>query len=260
MYYYQTMADTAEDVTLESGLCLALIRNGCDHGYVIAQRFLPDADVGQIYTLSRPAVYRELQYLERVGWVLSSEARGNRGQKMRTLRLSKRGAQVSDKWLTSPVSHIRDVRTEFLAKVVLLQESGDDVTALIQKQRTFFQHTFDALLRERDNSVVALWRREQVRAVSRFLDELEGVVTASDIEDLDDDIVVSARNQLRGEVVSVTHGGVLSSVKMEIASGQVMTATITREATDQLRLAPGSTVTALCKATDVMLAVGRRHS
>jgi molybdopterin-binding protein len=179
---------------------------------------------------------------------------------MRTLRLSKRGAQVSDKWLTSPVSHIRDVRTEFLAKVVLLQESGDDVTALIQKQRTFFQHTFDALLRERDNSVVALWRREQVRAVSRFLDELEGVVTASDIEDLDDDIVVSARNQLRGEVVSVTHGGVLSSVKMEIASGQVMTATITREATDQLRLAPGSTVTALCKATDVMLAVGRRQS
>jgi molybdopterin-binding protein len=89
---------------------------------------------------------------------------------------------------------------------------------------------------------------------------LEGVVTASDIEDLDDDIVVSARNQLRGEVVSVTHGGVLSSVKMEIASGQVMTATITREATDQLRLAPGSTVTALCKATDVMLAVGRRQS
>lgn len=250
------MPDTA-DVTLESGLCLALIRNGCDHGYVIAQRFLPEADIGQIYTLSRPAVYRELQYLERVGWVLSSEARGNRGQKMRSLRLSKSGAQVVEKWMASPVAHIRDVRTEFLAKVVLLQEGGEDASVLMQKQRDFFKPTFEALLHERDDSVVALWRREQVRAVSRFLDELEGVVSSSGDGEVDDDIVVSARNQLHGEVVSVKHGGVLSSVKMEIAPGQIMTATITREATDQLRLAPGSAVTALCKATDVMLAVGR---
>jgi len=252
------MAEKASDLTLESGLCLALIRNGCDHGYVIAQRFLPDSDVGQIYTLSRPAVYRELQYLERVGLLLSSEARGNRGQKMRILRLSKRGSQIAHQWMTSPVSHIRDVRTEFLAKVILTQESGEDVGALVQQQREFFRETFDALLQDRDDSAVAIWRREQVRAVSRFLDELEGVVTSNN-EDVDGEIVVSARNQLRGEVVSVKHGGVLSSVKMEIAAGQIMTATITREATDQLRLAPGSTVTALCKATDVMLAVTPRQ-
>jgi molybdopterin-binding protein len=154
------------------------------------------------------------------------------------------------------VAHIRDVRTEFLAKTVLAQEAGGDVSKLIRQQREFFRPTFEALLQERDESVVAMWRREQVRAVSRFLDELEGVVSASDDDGEDDDIMVSARNQLRGEVVSVKHGGVLSSVKMEIAPGQIMTATITREATDQLRLAPGSPVTALCKATDVMLAVG----
>ncbi len=252
------MAERVSDLTLESGLCLGLIRNGCDHGYVIAQRFLPDGDIGQIYTLSRPAVYRELQYLERVGLLLSSEARGNRGQKMRMLRLSKRGSQIAQQWMTSPVSHIRDVRTEFLAKVILTQEAGDDAASLVRLQREFFRDTFDALLQDRETSVVAIWRREQVRAVSRFLDELEGVATGAE-EDVNDDIVVSARNQLRGEVVSVKHGGVLSSVKMEIAAGQIMTATITREATDQLRLAPGSTVTALCKATDVMLAVTPRQ-
>lgn len=258
MYYSAAMAEQASELTLESGLCLGLIRNGCDHGYVIAQRFLPEGDIGQIYTLSRPAVYRELQYLERVGLLLSSEARGNRGQKMRMLRLSKRGSQIAQQWMTSPVSHIRDVRTEFLAKVILTQEAGDDVVSLVRAQRDFFRDTFDALLQDREESVVAIWRREQVRAVSRFLDELEGVVANSD-DDVNDDIAVSARNQLRGEVVSVKHGGVLSSVKMEIAAGQIMTATITREATDQLRLAPGSPVTALCKATDVMLAVASRQ-
>jgi molybdopterin-binding protein len=35
----------------------------------------------------------------------------------------------------------------------------------------------------------------------------------------------------------------------------VMTSTITREATESLRLSPGSPVTALCKATDVLLGV-----
>jgi molybdopterin-binding protein len=259
MYYSQCMAVGINNLTLESGLCLGLIRNGCDHGYVMAQRFAPDGDIGQIYTLSRPAVYRELQYLEREGLILASDARGNRGQKMRVLRLSKRGAQISDTWLTAPVAHIRDVRTEFLAKIVLAQEAGVEVSVLVRQQREFFRVTFDALLQDRDESVVAMWRREQVRGVSRFLDELEGVIT-NDKEDVDDDLVVSARNQLRGEVVSVRHGGVLSSVKMELAPGQMMTATITREATDQLRLAPGSIVTALCKATDVMLATHIRKT
>jgi molybdopterin-binding protein len=254
------MAENASDLSLESGLCLGLIRNGCDHGYVMAQRFASDGDLGQIYTLSRPAVYRELQYLERTGLILSAEARGNRGQKMRVLRLSKRGALVANEWLHSPVSHIRDVRTEFLAKLMLAQEAGEDLVSLIQTQREFFHATFAALLQDRDDSVVAMWRREQVRAVSRFLDEIEGVASSSGGGEVDDDIVVSARNQLRGEVVNVKHGGVLSSVKMEIAPGQLMTATITREATDELRLAPGSTVTALCKATDVMLATQKRKT
>jgi molybdate transport system regulatory protein len=106
-----------------------------------------------------------------------------------------------------------------------------------------------------DTSVVHLWRKEQVRAVARFLDELEGRTPLAVDSAVHDAVVLSARNQLRGTVRSVQHGDILSSVKVEIEGGQVMTSTVTREATNALRLAPGSSITALCKATDVLLAV-----
>ena len=87
----------------------------------------------------------------------------------------------------------------------------------------------------------------------RFLDELEGATRSIETE-APPSIGLSARNQLRATVRSVKHGDILSSVRIEVQAGQTMTSTITREAVDELRLAPGSDVIALCKATDVMIA------
>jgi len=101
---------------------------------------------------------------------------------------------------------------------------------------------------------VSLWRREQTRAVLRFLDEFEGIVTPHD-DVSPSPMNLSARNQLHATVVSVKHGDILSSVRLDIDRDQAMTSTITREAVDSLRLAPGTRVVALCKATDVMIAV-----
>jgi molybdate transport system regulatory protein len=67
---------------------------------------------------------------------------------------------------------------------------------------------------------------------------------------------ISARNQLRAVVKSVKHGDILSSIHLDIELGQTMTATITREATESLQLAPGTPIVALCKATDVLVARG----
>ena len=254
------MATTPIEMTMESGICLGLIRAGYDHGYVIAQQFAPDGPIGVVHTLTRPVVYRELHFLEHEGLVTTSESRGVRGQKKRLLKLSKKGSAALDVWLKSPVDHIRDIRNEFLAKVLLLQMLNGDVARLIKDQRQHFASLVATLRDDRDTSVVALWRKEQVRTVTRFLDECEGVVTPIVATDDEPDVLVSARNQLRGRVIAVRHGGVLSSVKLEIAPGQVMTSTITEEAVEQLRLAPGQEVTALCKATDVMLAAQTRKT
>jgi len=66
---------------------------------------------------------------------------------------------------------------------------------------------------------------------------------------------ISARNQLAGSVVEVSPGAVTTTVKVRLAGGDVVTASITKEAADELGLAAGTDVVVIVKASDVMLAV-----
>jgi molybdate transport system regulatory protein len=68
-------------------------------------------------------------------------------------------------------------------------------------------------------------------------------------------VKISARNQLDGTVESVDHGAVTTTVKIRLAGGAVVTASITKEAAEDLGLAPGSAVVAVIKSSDVIVAV-----
>ena len=65
---------------------------------------------------------------------------------------------------------------------------------------------------------------------------------------------LSARNVLRGTIVEVTKGATTAHVKLDIG-GAVITASITNEAADELRLAKGIKAAAVIKASDVMIGV-----
>jgi molybdate transport system regulatory protein len=64
---------------------------------------------------------------------------------------------------------------------------------------------------------------------------------------------LSARNQLNATVAAVTHGEVMSTVKVTLPDGQSVTAAITRDAATELAFAPGDQVLVVIKATEVML-------
>ena len=64
---------------------------------------------------------------------------------------------------------------------------------------------------------------------------------------------ISARNQLDGTVRGIRRGEAIANVELEVA-GQRLVASITVEAVDELGIAEGSEVTAVIKASDVMLA------
>ena len=52
-----------QTVSVIEGMCLSLVGNGATHGYDIAQHFAPTTRLGQMYTVSRPVVYRALDGL-----------------------------------------------------------------------------------------------------------------------------------------------------------------------------------------------------
>lgn len=66
---------------------------------------------------------------------------------------------------------------------------------------------------------------------------------------------ISARNQLKGKILEVKKGTTASHVRLEIAPGQVITASITNESVDQLGLKAGANAVAIIKASSVMIAV-----
>lgn len=65
---------------------------------------------------------------------------------------------------------------------------------------------------------------------------------------------LSARNQLKGKIISVTKGSTTAHVTIDIG-GAVVTASITNAAVDELGLAEGKDAVAIIKASDVMVAV-----
>lgn len=65
---------------------------------------------------------------------------------------------------------------------------------------------------------------------------------------------LSARNQLTGTISEIRRGEAIANVVLDV-QGQRLVSSITVEAVEELGLAEGSTVTALIKASDVMLAV-----
>lgn len=242
--------DSLDSIT---GACLVLVSQGVGHGYDVARHFAPDGVLGSVLTLSRPVVYRAIKHLEALGLIESSEALGVRGQLKWTLACTASGGKAARTWLESPVGHLRDMRSEFLVKFLLLQRAGADTIGFVRSQRVALEKRTSNLVANTEHDAVTLWRREQARAAVRFLDELEGAVAPHD-EVRSAPLNLSARNQLRATVVSVRHGDILSSVRINIDTNQSMTSTITREAVDSLKLAPGARVVALCKATDVMIA------
>jgi molybdopterin-binding protein len=66
-------------------------------------------------------------------------------------------------------------------------------------------------------------------------------------------VKLSARNQLAATVTGITRGDATANVALDV-NGQRLVASITVEAVDDLSLSEGSRVTAVIKASDVVLA------
>ena len=68
-------------------------------------------------------------------------------------------------------------------------------------------------------------------------------------------IRTSARNNLRGTVVRCQEGAINAEIVIELPGGKLVVATVTNESVHELGLAEGRQVTALIKASHVILAV-----
>jgi molybdopterin-binding protein len=64
---------------------------------------------------------------------------------------------------------------------------------------------------------------------------------------------LSARNNLTGTVKSLKKDEIVAEVVVELGDGQTVTSTITRSSADRLELSEGDEVSAVIKASEVMI-------
>ncbi len=245
------------ELSLGEWVALALVRSGASHGWSLVRELEPTSELGGIWSLSRQLTYRAIDQLTVKGLVERVGHEPGRGPGKVLLGLTDAGRVAVDRWLDTPVAHVRDVRTEGLLKLTLRDRLGLDNATFLRAQQAALAPLLDALLgpEHATDRLADLHRRETARATHRFLAGALAAVEQRDVTPPSRPFPkLSARNQLAGTVTQVTHGDVLSSVRVLLGDGQVVTATITREAAEDLALAPGDPVTAIIKATEVLLA------
>jgi molybdopterin-binding protein len=66
---------------------------------------------------------------------------------------------------------------------------------------------------------------------------------------------LSARNQLKGKILSIKEGAVNGIVTLDIGGGNKMTSTISMDAIKELDLKVGGSAYAIVKATAVMIGI-----
>ncbi len=158
--------------------CLAALAQGRLHGFAVAKRLAPDGDLGRVWSMSRPLTYRAIATLTDMGLVRASgEEAGHGGPTRTVVALTPKGRKALRIWLTLPVSHPRDVRSELLLKIVVCDLMGLDRDQLVSAQLTQFEvHLANrsADLAEHPGDPVRLWRVEFAQAAIAFLDALRG--------------------------------------------------------------------------------------
>ena len=170
---------TEQKLLLGEWACLGILYPAPTHGFAIAARLKPTSDIGRVWSLSRPLTYRSLEQLTAQDYVHAvGEEPGIAGGNRTILAATRLGRAQLRKWLATPVTHLRDLRSELLLKLVLAEQCGIDITEMLERQRGQIAEIAAALAEQRDEAdsidVVATWRTESSQAALRFLDRITG--------------------------------------------------------------------------------------
>jgi PadR family transcriptional regulator AphA len=156
---------------------LAYVAGGPTHGFAIAKALAPDGEVGRVWTLPRPLVYRALETLEKAALIAPLRVEQGQGPKRTIVGTTRRGKQLVRAWLEQPVEHVRDVRSQLLLKLLFLDRAGQDPAPLLRAQLAELAPLEEALRRKAAGAsgferTLALFRLESTRATTRSLEEL----------------------------------------------------------------------------------------
>jgi PadR family transcriptional regulator AphA len=176
----------SRSLSLVESLVLGLLVERPRHGFSLVKELSPDGELGRIWSVPNPMVYRAVRVLQAEALVTADAPQSSpRGPTRVLLRTSPAGRHHVRRWLDTPVEHFRDVRSELQLKLALTVRLGRDPRPLLQAQRTAFRELQAAITGRlpvhpgEPGYLMWLWRQESAEATMRFLDRALATESAS---------------------------------------------------------------------------------
>jgi DNA-binding PadR family transcriptional regulator len=156
---------------------LVLLSQRPTHGFAVSQLTAPDGELGRIWRIPRPVVYRAIGRLLDAGLITPESVEAGLGPQRTIYTVTPQGRQEAEHWLSTPVEHVRDIRSHLLIKLALLYRAGRDAGDLLRCQRAALEpiaHAMRATPAEEDgfDAILLAWRRATAAAALGFLDEI----------------------------------------------------------------------------------------
>jgi DNA-binding PadR family transcriptional regulator len=147
------------------------------HGFAIAQLTAPGGELGRIWHIPRPVIYRAIGRLLDAGLITPDAVEPGRGPQRTLYTVTPQGREAAADWLDTPVEHVRDVRSHLLLKLALLDRAGRDPAGLLSRQKATLEPIVQAINAERPqrkgfDATLLAWRRATAVATMSFLDDV----------------------------------------------------------------------------------------
>jgi DNA-binding PadR family transcriptional regulator len=164
-------------LSLAEWTVLTVVSERPTHGFAIAQLTAPQGELGRIWHIPRPVVYRAIGRLVEDGLLVPASVESGRGPQRTLYSATVFGREAVRHWLDTPVEHVREVRSHLLLKLALLDRAGRDPTELLIQQKAVLAPIAAAVHAERPghpgfDSTLLAWRRATTEATMTFLDDI----------------------------------------------------------------------------------------
>jgi DNA-binding PadR family transcriptional regulator len=172
------MPRARDQLTAGEWAVLALLSESSAHGFALARAMAPDGEVGQVWAVRRPLVYRALETLQRMGLASPlSTVPSQAGPQRTLLEVSPAGRRALAQWLGQPVDHVRDARSLLMLKLLFLTRRHADLEPLLIAQREQFSVHSESLSAAVDRAegfdrALLLWRLQSTLAAIRFTETM----------------------------------------------------------------------------------------
>jgi len=172
-----TAAASLPEMSLPEWLALAILARQPAHGFAVVQLTAPDGDLGRVWQIQKAVVYRAIGRLLDAGLIAPEGTEPGQGPQRTVYIATPDGAAAAERWLRTPVEHVRDIRSQLLLKLALLDRAGEDPADLLDAQRAVLEPLVAAIEARQAASdgfdaTLLAWRRATAVAALDFIDRI----------------------------------------------------------------------------------------